>query len=227
MFQQGGVSPNPQGYAYGAAQPYGGGLGVLAQMQLLKGFSGSDSHSSSSSKVSIVKYDDEFGKGWCASNLHIPAKPAVAGVVPSPRLMTDEEVKKNPPLALKFGDKECNVLIPIPSHEAMCKTSKELVAKFIGTGMHSDDTKKKASQAISKALIYNYVAECDYSDKALGPMCFAAQDLLSPMPAQSQAENKQAYINASKGDDAKYDAETVGTDGKIAANFKDTVHRYT
>lgn len=213
MFQNGGVSPNPQGYAYGAARPYGG-LGVLAQMQLMKGFSGSGSYSSSSSKVSIVKYDDHFKeKGWCAKNLRKP----------DGTKFTEEEIKKNPPLALKFGDKECNVVIPIPSHESMCATTKTMVSDFLGSGVHSDEVKKKASDAISKALLYNYVKQCDHADEKLDPTCFVAQDLLADMPPVSQREQRAQFIAEGEIDANTYDNAAVGAGGKIARNFKDNI----
>lgn len=217
MFQNGGVSHNPQGYAYGAAQPYGG-LGVLAQMQLMKGFSGSgSSYSSSSSKVSIVKYDDHFKeKGWCAKNLRKP----------DGSKFSDEEIKKNPPLGLKFGDKDCNVVIPIPSHEAMCATTKAMVSDFLGSGMHADDVQKKASEAISKALLYNYVKECDHSDEMLEPTCFAAPDLLQDMPPVSQREQRAQFVSEGSIDADTYDKAAVGAGGKIAWNFKDNVQRW-
>lgn len=217
MFQSGGVSPNPQGYAYGAAQPYGG-LGVLAQMQLMKGFSGSgSSYSSSNSKVSIVKYDDHFKeKGWCAKNLRKP----------DGSKFTEEEIKKNPPLALKFGDKDCNVVIPIPSHEAMCATTKAMVTDFLGPGVHTDDVQKKAADAISKALVYNYVVECNHGGETLDPTCFVADDLLRDMPTVSQREQRARFIAEGKMDADAYDSTRVGRDGKIDWNFKDAVQKW-
>ena len=166
-FQPGGVTPNPQGYAYG--QPMNSGLSMLAQMQLLKGFSGdSFSSSSSSSKISIVKYDDHFKeKGWCEKNL---VKPWANGVSPK---FTAEEIKKNPPLALKFSNKDCEVLIPIPSHEAMCTTTQAMVKKYLGAGYASatSEAKKNAAIAISKSLLFNFVEECGYGDRVLGNDC--------------------------------------------------------
>lgn len=223
MFQQGGVSHNPQGYAQGAVQPYGGGFGMLAQLQMLKGFEGSGSYSSSSSKVKIVKYDDEFGKGWCATNLKKPGVGAAPGVG-----FTEDEIKKNPPLALKFGDKDCNVLVPIPSHEAMCTTSKAMLSTFLGTGLQSEDVKKKGAEAISKALLYNYVSDCGHSDQALTPQCFAAQDLVTGMPVQSRAEHKKSWMQRTGQNSTDYDALAVGIGpgDQIDPNFFDRVDEY-
>ncbi|CAM9109892.1 unnamed protein product [Ectocarpus sp. 12 AP-2014] len=211
-FQPGGVTHNPHGYAYGAPQPMNSGLSMLAQMQLLKGFSGdsgSCSSSSSSSKVSIVKYDDHFKeKGWCAEHLR---KPGAAD-----DKFTPEEMKKNPPLGLKFGNKECNVVIPIPSHEAVCETTKKMVTDFFPPStVPTDEQKKQASDAITKALLYNYVKQCDHSSDRLTPECFASQDLRD-MPTQSRAEHKAAYFNRGK---TNYDTAPE----KIDPNFKDHV----
>lgn len=217
MFQQGGVSANPHGYAQGAVQPYGGGLGVLAQMQMLKGFDKSSSYSSSSSKVKIVKYDDEFGKGWCANNLK---KTGATGV-------SEDELKKNPPLALKFGDKDCNVLIPIPSHEAMCTTTKTMLGEYLGATQASvatEDQKKKASIRISKALLVNYVSQCNHSDQKLGPSCFAADELGAQVPSQSKAEKYEIWeANPTNSGQTMADYDTaVGTN----VNFKDNINAW-
>ena len=182
MFQPGGVTANPQGYAYGTVQPVSSGLGLLAQMQLLKGFSGSSSSSFGSSSVngvSIVRYDDVFGKDWCINNLQKPGGGK----------FTADEIKKNPPLALKF--KECDVIIPIPSQKAMCATAKILIQSYLTPQVFAgatDEVKKNAAKAISKAILYDYVEECNYDDQVLSEECLnkgaAVPDSSSnPIPA--------------------------------------------
>lgn len=228
MFQQGGVSTNPQGYAQGAVQPYGGGFGMLAQLQMLKGFEGSSSSSSSSSKVKIVKYDDEFGKGWCAKNLKKPVPSSTPAAAPGS--FSEDELKKNPPLALKFGDKDCNVLIPIPSHEAMCATSKIMLGEYLGAtqvSVATEDQKKKASIRISKALLVNYVSKCDHSDQKLSPSCFHADELGVPVPPKSREEMYQDWAalpaNANK-TPTDFDTDPLIINGQV--NFKDNINAW-
>jgi hypothetical protein len=235
-FIPGGTTPTGYG-AYPAMQPMNSGLGSLAMMSALsKGFGGSSSsYSSSSSDVSIVKYDDHFGeKDWCFTNLR---KPPTASQSVGDKF-TQDELKKNPPLALKFGHKDCNVVIPIPSHEAMCKATKAMVSDVIGPSTTaSEDLKKKVSDAISKALLYNYVAECNYDDQKLTPACFLAKDLKTSMPTMSQAEQKELFVrNHGAGNPTKaatdYDNAAAGADVnstgvyKIDPNFKDTISLY-
>lgn len=226
MFQPGGVSTNPHGYAQGTVQPYNSGLGLLAQMQMLKGFEGSGSYSSSSSKVKIVKYDDEFGKGWCVRNLKKPL-PSSAAAGTAPGTFTEDEIKKNPPLALKFGDKDCNVLIPIPSHEAMCATTKTMLSEYLGAqaNIMTDDQKKKASIRISKALLVNYVSKCNHSDQKLTPACFAADELGKRVPVQSRQEAFEDYRKIPGNQNvtgATYDT----TPNAVAENFKDNINAW-
>lgn len=151
-FQPGGVTQNPQGFAYG--QPMNSGLNMFAQMQLLKGFSGDSSYSSSSSKISIVKYDDYFkSKTWCVDNLK------KSDGTP----LTAEEVKANPPLCLKFGD--CPVVIPIPSYKGMCATADHLIRELMTpAAFDGADTKTKKGHAdvLSRALAVQYVEDCGY-----------------------------------------------------------------
>lgn len=147
----GGVTQNPQGFAYG--QPMNTGLNMFAQMQLLKGFSG-DSYPSSSSKISILKYDDHFKeKGWCEKNLRKSDGTA----------LTAEEVKANPPLCLKFGD--CPVVIPIPSYQGMCATSNHLLRQLMTPAAFDGadaKTKKGHADVLSRALVVQYVEDCGY-----------------------------------------------------------------
>lgn len=175
--QPGGVGHNPQGFAYASApNPLANLTAFAAFSKLGKGF-GSNSYSSSSPKVSIVKYDDHFKeKGWCEKNLVKPGKEQFSA----------EEIKKNPPLALKFGD--CDFVVPIPSHEAMCKTTEELLKVRMGSSykISSSEEKKNAANAISKELLLNFVEECGYGKDALPDECRGfAKNVPAQLPTSS------------------------------------------
>lgn len=131
-------------------------MGVLATMAMSKQLggivgSGSSCFSSSSSKVSIVKYDDHFKKqqkNWCQNNLS--DKDGNAS-------MTADEIKANPPLGLHF--KDCGLVIPIPNPEAMCATTQHLLSRIMGAGLAAADeaTIKRNKDALSLALLQQYV----------------------------------------------------------------------
>ncbi|CAN0546693.1 unnamed protein product [Ectocarpus sp. 12 AP-2014] len=200
QFQPGGVSPNPQGTAYPAVQT-NFPANLFAQMQMLKAFSGSsDSYSSSSSKVSIVKYDDHFkkkGADFCHDRLQLEKpNPNTQPGAPSHIRLTKEELKENPPLALKFGDKDCQIVLPIPSYKAMCKAAEKMISDYLshsnlGT---STDTKKQAADAISQMLLQNFVRDCGYGDEALDQACYDKG--VVNIPNESQAQQKQRLSNA-------------------------------
>lgn len=220
MFQPGGVTANSQGYAYGAAQPVSSGMGLLAQMQLLKGFSGSGSSSYGSSSVngvSIIKCDDHFGKDWCFTHL---VKPGTGGK------FTADEIKKNPPLAIKF--KDCDIIIPIPSQKAMCETGKVLIEQYLTPPVFaaaSPDVRKDAAKAISKALLHDYVEECNYDDQVLSQMCLdKGAAVPKTFPPTSRRDDEHAWNQANPNPAAGTDYTTAGRN--IAANFKDKVQRF-
>lgn len=156
-FINNGVSHNAGGYAQ--AQPAFAPPNLFQAMMLnaMVKDSGSGSYPSSSSKVSIVKYDDHFKeKGWCVKNLGL----------------SEEEVKANPPLALKFGD--CPVVVPIPSYLAMCKTTDEMVRASMTAAAYSIATpekKKEEAKIISYALAKKFKEECGYGDSPLKKEC--------------------------------------------------------
>ncbi|CAM9138299.1 unnamed protein product [Ectocarpus sp. 8 AP-2014] len=224
-FQQGGVAHNPHGYAYAAqAQPnFGASLTALAAMSKLgKGFA-SDSYSSSSSKISIVKYDDHFKeKGWCQKKLEKP----------DGTRFTEEEIKKNPPLALKFGDKDCQVVLPIPSHEAMCAATKEMIDAYMNNA-HIPPTKenrKEAADAISKTLVHKFVSECGYGADKLEKACFdkgivesqeqQLKRLVAITGAPADAAEMTAYYNADVGDNVTVGASTEPKVPDYTARFR-------
>lgn len=199
MFQPGGVTPNPQGYAYG--QPMNSGLNMFAQMQLLKGFSGDSSYSSSSSKISIVKYDDYFkSKTWCVDNLK------KSDGTP----LTAEEVKANPPLCLKFGD--CPVVIPIPSYKAMCATSDHLLRELMTPAAFDgadSKTKKGHADKLCRSLAVQYVEDCGYGADKLPGHCTTTRlpPYLPSANAQAIAANhqqRQAALAAGTRADSRY-----------------------
>lgn len=155
-FMNQGVSPNPSGYAQPAHVAPNLFQAMLYNTMVNKD-SGSGSYPSSSSKVSIVKYDDHFKeKGWCVKN----------------QGLTEEEVKANPPLALKFGD--CPVVVPIPSYKAMCKTTDEMVKASMtpaAYGTATPEKKKDEAKIISYALAKKFKEDCGYGDSPLGQEC--------------------------------------------------------
>lgn len=211
-FQPGGVAPNPQGTAYPAMQPSGLG-NMFTQMQLLKAFSGSsDSYSSSSSKISIVKYDDHFkkkGADFCYDKLQLE-KPDPSNAQNTIRL-TKEELKENPPLALKFGDKDCHIVLPIPSYKAMCKAAATMVTQYlnhanIGT---TSETKKEAADAISQMLLVNFVKQCGYGDDPLNRACYDQGGV--DIPIESQERQKARLVSAAPADDRQTVANNYDT----------------
>lgn len=175
-FIENGVTPKAGGYA----QPTYAGP-TLFQLGLYNAMtkdSGSGSYPSSSSKVSIVKYDDHFKeKGWCVKNLGL----------------TEEEVKNNPPLALKFGD--CPVVVPIPSYKAMCKTTDEMVKASMTAGEYAKATpekKKEEAKIISFALAKKFKEECGYGDAALPEQCLP-QSFPHELTAKTEAAEATDY----------------------------------
>ncbi|CAM9727165.1 unnamed protein product [Ectocarpus sp. 13 AM-2016] len=218
-FQAGGVSPNPHGSAYPAVQTnYPANL--FTQMQMLKAFSkSSDSYSSSSSKISIVKYDDHFkkkGADFCHDRLQLEKpNPNTQPGAPSHIRLTKEELKDNPPLALKFGDNDCQIVLPIPSYKAMCKAAEKMISDYLSHSNlgSSKDTKKQAADAISQMLLQNFVRECGYGDESLNQACYDKG--VVDIPNESQAQQKQRLINAASAADrpavaSDYDAAAPG-----------------
>ncbi|CAN0245402.1 unnamed protein product [Ectocarpus sp. 6 AP-2014] len=235
QFLPGGVSPNPQGTAYPAVQPMGN---MFAQMQMLNAFNkSSDSYSSSSSKVSIVKYDDHFkkkGADFCYDKLKLKKLNPTPGATPSLVRISKEELKENPPLALKFGDKDCHIVLPIPSYKAMCKAAEKMVKEYLdhaGVGTTSA-LKKEAADAISQMLLVNFVEQCGYGDDALDAACYDAGVKTIPSERQDQQKTRlvdeaegitvgdgqrigQAYDTAAVGTDVGHSARTGGQEPKI------------
>lgn len=173
-----GTSVNRNGFtqpAYAGPNMFQVGL-----MHALVNKDSSGSYPSSSSKVSIVKYDDHFKeKGWCVKNLGL----------------TEEEVKKNPPLALKFGD--CPVVVPIPSYLAMCKTTDEMVKTSMGPAIYAtadSDKKKEEAKLISFALAKKFAFECGYDDKALEQECLP-ESFPDKLTKWTEDQNNQALID--------------------------------
>lgn len=76
--------------------------------------------------------------------------------------MTADEIKANPPLGLHF--KDCGLVIPIPNPEAMCATSQHLLSRIMGAGLAAADeaTIKRNKDALSLALLQQYVEDCGY-----------------------------------------------------------------
>ncbi|CBN80441.1 EsV-1-143 [Ectocarpus siliculosus] len=219
QFLPGGVSPNPQGTAYPAVQPMGN---MFAQMQMLNAFNkSSDSYSSSSSKVSIVKYDDHFkkkGADFCYDKLKLKKLNPTPGATPRLVRISKEELKENPPLALKFGDKDCHIVLPIPSYKAMCKAAEIMVRDYLshaGIGTTSA-SKKEAADAISQMLLVNFVEQCGYGDDALDAACYDAG--VKTIPNETQDEQKTRLIAEAEsitlgdgvGVGTDYDAADVG-----------------
>ena len=164
--------PNPHGTAVPAtsAVPMGN---IFAHTQLARAFD--KSSDSSSSKISIVKYDEYFkkkGKGddYCFNVLKLKVKKPDGTY----RTLSKQELKENPPLALKFGDKECWIILPIPSFLAMCKAARQMVDNFLteaGIGATKEE-RQLAGDAISGMLLQEFVKSCGYGDKALERKCF-------------------------------------------------------
>lgn len=154
-----GVTPNSNGFtqpAYAAPNMFQ----YLTLNAMMKKDSGS--YPSSSSKVSIVKYDDHFKeKGWCVKNLKHP----------NGQPFTKDQVAENPPLALKFGD--CPVVIPIPSYKAMCTTTDKLLAELMEGSYNgaSKEEKKEHAETLSKGLVKKFMLECDHGEDALEEAC--------------------------------------------------------
>ena len=228
-FLPNGVTANPGGFAYGAQQqqwvPSFAAMATLTNIR--KGFESGSSYSSSSSKISIVKYDDHFKeKDWCLTNLKKPDGSD----------FTAEEIKKNPPLALKIGDKKCQVVLPIPSYEAMCKATNEMVKSKMTPAVYSsanEEAKKQAADAISKTLLFNFVAECGHGDKALDPACFDKGIKKIPSEASTQAYQRTQFEKENPGEGDAYDKANVGdtvgstvSTKKIGPNFLDKVYSW-
>ena len=174
-FQPGGVMPNPQGTAVPATSTFPGG-NIFTHMHLAHALNkSSDSYSSSSSKISIVKYDEYFkkkGKGddYCFNVLKLKVKKPDGTY----RTLSKQELKENPPLALKFGDKECWIILPIPSFLAMCKAARQMVDNFLteaGIGATKEE-RQLAGDAISGMLLQEFVKSCGYGNDALERKCF-------------------------------------------------------
>jgi hypothetical protein len=183
-FIDNGVTAKAGGYAQPAyAQP---NLFQAMMFNAMVKDSGSGSYPSSSSKVSIVKYDDHFKeKGWCVKNLGL----------------TEEEVKNNPPLALKFGD--CPVVVPIPSYKAMCATTDAMVKESMTPGEYAKATpekKKEEAKIISFALAKKFKEECGYGDSPLKQECLP-QSFPHELTPWTQAENATDFAD-NPGDDA-------------------------
>ncbi|AAF28324.1 unnamed protein product [Ectocarpus sp. 4 AP-2014] len=218
-FQPGGVSPNPQGTAYPAIQSTGmSNFGnMFAQMQMIKAFNkSSDSYSSSSSKVSIVKYDDHFkknGADFCYDTLKLTKNGVNAAGAPISTRLSKEELKENPPLALKFGDKDCHIVLPIPSYKAMCKAADKMVRDYLNRhpslGVTSA-SKKEAADAISKMLLKNFVEQCGYGDDELDPACYDKG--VVDVPDETQEDQKKRLV-------ADAEAATPGSGPGVAANY--------
>lgn len=166
-------------------------MGVLATMALTKqvgGIFGSSSSSSSSSKVSIVKYDDHFKKqqqNWCQNNLR--DKDGNAS-------MTADEIKANPPLGLHF--KDCGLVIPIPNPEAMCATTQHLLSRIMGAGLAAADdaTIKRNKDALSLALLQQYVEDCGYGTGRLATEECAQPRMAHDITNQTQVEAEAEQI---------------------------------
>ena len=167
--------PNPQGTAVPATSTFPGG-NIFTHMHLAHALNkSSDSYSSSSSKISIVKYDEYFkkkGKGdhYCHDKLQLEVPDGPGRF----RRLTKDELKENPPLALKFGDKECWIILPIPSFLAMCKAAREMVDNFLNEARigATKEERQAAGDAISGMLLQEFVKSCGYGDKALERKCF-------------------------------------------------------
>lgn len=153
---------------------------------LSKGFSKS---SSSSSKISIVKYDDHFKeKDWCKNHLRKP----------DGTRFTPEEIKENPPLALKFDD--CPVVVPIPSYLAMHATAKVLIKELMGSTYigSTEDQQKEVGKKLSEALIKQYVEDCNYDADELSEACAVTRlpHLIPPTTAADIASQNAARTPA-------------------------------
>lgn len=190
QFNPNGFMPGVRPTGYGATPAtttMGNPMGFLASMAMSKQLGGiyGKSSSSSGSKVSIVKYDDHFkskSKTWCQDNL----------VDRHGKPLSAEIIKENPPLCLKF--KDCDVVVPIPSHKAMCATATELLEQALGTTEYtlaSEDGKKEAAYLLSRALAIKYVEDCGYGAEALGEHC-GAGGLPHALKAQTEAQAKTA-----------------------------------
>lgn len=169
-------------------------MGVFATMAMSKqlggifGSSSSSSYSSSSSKVSIVKYDDHFKKqqkNWCQNNLR--DKDGNAS-------MTADEIKANPPLGLHF--KDCGLVIPIPNPEAMCATTQHLLSRIMGAGLAAADdaTIKRNKDALSLALLQQYVEDCGYGTGRLATEQCAQPRMAHDISDQTQPEATGAQV---------------------------------
>ena len=191
----------PTGYpATPAATGYGANpMGLLASMAMSKqlggifGSSSSSSFSSASKDVSIVKYDEYFKKespNWCLENLKkVNGDPA----------LTADEIKANPPLGLKF--KGCDLIIPIPSPKAMCKTNEKLLNEILTTPVNqgaSAEVKKRNTDDLSKALLIQYVEACGYGTDAFDDPFCAKPNMVHTIPDQTTAQ-RTAFHNSRAG----------------------------
>ncbi|CAM9202546.1 unnamed protein product [Pylaiella littoralis] len=182
-FQPGGVSHNPYGQSYPVANAPSAFAGLATMSAFSKAFSKSSSYPSTSSKVSIVRYDDHFkDKKWCLKNL----------VKNDGSEFTEQELKENPPLALKFDD--CPVIVPIPSYAAMHATSKQLIRTMMTPGKYAaanDDAKAQMGKSLSEALIKQYVEDCNYGTDPLSESC-APTRLPHEIPPETRPELEAA-----------------------------------
>ncbi len=197
QFIQGGVSPNPGGYAYASSPQVVPQTSALAQMMALKGVFGSSKSSSSSSsypsaskKISIVKYDDHFKeKGWSCQNYLRK---------PDGSRFTQDELDQNPPLALKYGGEDCPIVVPIPSYKAMCASTNTVLRTYMGPvpfASATPEAKKRAADAISKLMLINFVHGCGYGDRFHDEQTCPGAGRVD-IPTVSQKEHAEFWMGA-------------------------------